>query len=134
MFAKSEKSSKAIDRPFDPKILRKARQLAKDYQIILQYADGEYYGRALEMPYVMADGPTPDACVAATRSAIATAVARAIETGETYPTPARENRRTEQLNIRITPEEKIMLEEAARSKGYRGISDFVRSTSLANIR
>ena len=34
----------------------------------------------------------------------------------------------------VTPEEKLLLEEAARSKGFRGVSDFVRSASLGSIR
>jgi uncharacterized protein (DUF1778 family) len=41
---------------------------------------------------------------------------------------------TEQINVRLTPEEKLLLEEMARSKGFRGISDFVRSASLANAK
>jgi uncharacterized protein (DUF1778 family) len=57
-----------------------------------------------------------------------------IESGQTPPAPASENKRTEQINVRLTPEEKLTLEEAARSKGYRGISDFVRSASLANTK
>ena len=133
--AKSKGSSKkAIDRPFDPALLKQARAIADGYQIILHFEDGLYYGRGLEMPTVMNHGKTPDQCVRATRDILTTAVAYMLETGQTPPSPASENKRTEQINVRLTPEEKLILEETARSKGFRGISDFVRSASLAGTK
>jgi predicted RNase H-like HicB family nuclease len=131
MSAKSKSSSKAVDRPFDRAVLKQARAIADKYQIILQFEDGEYYGRGLEMPYVMNDGKTPDACVRATRESLAVAVATLLEAGDVPPAPASEGKRTEQVNVRLTPEEKLLLEEAARSKGFRGLGDFVRSTALS---
>lgn len=135
MSAKPKKSSKnAIDRPFDPVLLNTARDIADSYQIILSFEDGEYYGRGLEMPHVMNDGKTPDECVAKTRDILTTAIAYLLENGEVPPSAASENKRSEQVNIRVTPEEKLLLEEAARNKGFRGVSDFVRSASLGSIR
>jgi predicted RNase H-like HicB family nuclease len=134
MSARSKKASKAVDRPFHHPILRRAREIAESYQIILQYEDGEYFGRALEMPTVMNDGKTPDECVKATREIITTAVAYLLERGESPPAPASENKRTEQINIRLTPEEKLLLEEKARTKGFRGVSDFVRAASLGSAK
>lgn len=133
MSGKSKKSSKAIDRPFNREILRRAEEIARAYQIIIHYEDGEYYGRGLELPNVMNDGRTPDECVRATREALVTAVAYLLEKGEIPPASATENRRSEQVNVRLTPEEKLLLEEAARRKGFRGISDFVRSASLSSV-
>lgn len=134
MSAKSAKSSKAIDRPFELGILKRAREIAGAYQIILNFEDGEYFGRGLELPLVMNDGKTPDECVRATRESFVTAIARMLECGETPPPPASENKRTEQINIRVSAEEKLLLEEAAKSKGFRGIGDFVRSTTLASVK
>ncbi len=134
MSGKSRKSSKTVDRPFHPAILRRAREIAQSYQIVIHFEDGEYYGRGLEMPHVMNDGKTPDECVKATREILTTAVAYLLENGQTPPAPASEHKRSEQINIRVTAEEKLLLEEAARNKGFRGISDFVRSTSLSNLR
>ena len=68
------------------------------------------------------------------REILTTAVAYMLEVGEVPPAAASENKRTEQINIRLTVEEKLLLEERARSKGFRGISDFVRSASLAGLR
>ena len=135
MSAKSKSSSKAsVDRPFDPAVLKRARAIAEQYQIILQFEDGEYYGRGLEMPYVMNDGKTPDACLRATRESLTIAVATLLEAGDVPPTPAREGKRTEQVNIRLTPEEKLLMEETARSRGFRGLGDFVRSTALSRAK
>jgi predicted RNase H-like HicB family nuclease len=132
---KSKRSSKkAIDHAFDPKLLKRARVIANDYHIILHFEDGVYYGRALEMPDVMNDGRTPDECVENTRDILTTVIAFHMEKGESVPSPASENKRTEQINVRLTPEEKLLLEETARSKGFRGISDFVRSASLAGAK
>ncbi len=121
------KSSRAIDRPFAKQILRRAAQVASRYQVIIKFEDGEYYGRGLELPLAMGDGKSPDECVASTRRAMAVCVATMLEDGETPPRPASEGRRTEQVNIRLTPEEKLLMEESARAKGFRGISDYVRS-------
>jgi predicted RNase H-like HicB family nuclease len=135
MSAKSKSSSKApIDRPFDQGVLQRARAIAEQYQIILQFEDGEYYGRGLEMPFVMNDGKTPDSCVRATRESLALAVATLLENDEAPPAPASEGKRTEQVNVRLTPEEKLLLEEAARNRGFRGLGDFVRSTALSRAK
>jgi len=124
-----------LDRPFAPHVLQRAREIAEQYAVILQ-PDPElgYLGRGLELPLVMDDGKTPDECIRKTREAFVAAVATMLETGHIPPAPATEQRRQEQVNIRLTAEEKLLLEEAARAKGFRGISDFVRSTTLASIR
>jgi predicted RNase H-like HicB family nuclease len=134
MSARSKNSSERLDRPFDKTILRRAREIANQYQIILHFEDGLYYGRGLELPTAMNHGRTPDECVRATRDILTTAVAYMIESRQTPPSPASENKRSEQINVRLTPEEKLLIEEAARAKGYRGVSDFVRSASLANAK
>jgi|SRR4051812_17530516 predicted RNase H-like HicB family nuclease len=126
-------SSKRIDRAFPRDVLRRARAIAARYQIVIQQEDDGYYGRGLEMPGVMNDGKTAADCVKATRESLISAVAYLLESGKTPPPPASEHRRSEQINIRLTPEERVMLEEAARRKGFRGVSDFVRNASLSNI-
>src|SRR5438067_1003426 len=102
-----------LDRPFDPVLLGKARQIAARYQIIIKHEDGEYYGRGLELPNVMEDGRTPDECVRKTREILTTAVAVMLEDGDAPPAPASEGVRTEQVNIRLTADEKLRLEESA---------------------
>lgn len=122
-----------LDRPFDPKVLERARAVANRYRIMLEAdEDVGFVGSAVEMPHVYADGRTPDACVAATREALAAVAANQMERGQTPPAPASQQRREEQVNVRLTAQEKMLLEEAARSKGFRGLSDFMRNAALSN--
>jgi len=132
MCAKSRKSAKpkAIDRPFDAHVLSKARPVARQYQVILeQQADG-WYGRGLELPQVMADGPTPTACIRNVREALCGAVALMLEQGQTPPAPARMGKRTCQMNIRLLAEERARLEAAAKRLGFSTMAEFVRTAAL----
>ena len=63
-----------------------------------------------------------------TREAMIGVVAYMLEQGQRPPEPAREGNRSVQINIRVTPEEKAVLE--SRSKGFRGLSDFIRVSVL----
>jgi predicted RNase H-like HicB family nuclease len=134
MSAKSKKSSKGIDRPFAADLLEQARALAGDYQVILAFEDGEWYGRGLELSHVYGDGKTPGQCVASTREALITAVATLLELGEKPPAPARSGQRTTQVNVRLTAEEKSLLEATAHRKGFNGLSDFIRAAAIESTR
>lgn len=132
MSAKSKKSSKeaAIDRPFDAEVLRRAREIASQYQIVIWHEDGKYYGQGLEYPEAMGEGKNPDACVESVREGMVAGLATMLEMGDPLPVPAREGVRRRQINIRISDEEKLRLETAAKQKGFVGISDYVRSQAL----
>jgi len=90
-----------------------------------------FFGRTVEMPFVMADGPTLQACAESTLEATTTTIATLLEKGEKPPAPAREGKRDQQVNIRLTAEEKLRLEEAARRDGFRSLSDFLRASGLS---
>src|SRR4051794_5120185 len=72
-------------RPFDPDTVALARSVADRYQLVLWQEDGEWYGRGLELPGIMADGATPDACVRELREALVYGVAHLMEIGESVP-------------------------------------------------
>ncbi|MEN6450193.1 MAG: hypothetical protein ABFC96_06865 [Thermoguttaceae bacterium] len=130
MCAKSKNAAKAIDRPFDPAILAKAAKIAGQYQVIVACEGGHWYGRGLELPGIHGDGKTVSRCVENTREALTAAVAYLIEEGQKPPTPATAQTRTTQVNVRLTAEEKVLLETAAKQKGFQGLSDFVRAAAL----
>lgn len=118
------------DAPFDEAVLEKARQIASGYQFVIRPSGTlGYVGRTLELPLVLADGGNPEECLKATMFAVETAVATMLENGQTPPVTT--SRRVEQINIRLTSEEKLLLEEECRRKGFRGLSDFVRTAALA---
>lgn len=101
------------------------------YRLIIQPAEGlGFIGRSMELPGVMAGGKTHEECVRATVGATETAVATLLEAGQPPPLPSSARKRTEQINIRLTPEEKIVLEEESQRRGFRGVSDFVRAAVL----
>jgi uncharacterized protein (DUF1778 family) len=53
-----------------------------------------------------------------------------LEMGRTPPTPSYKRRRNSQINVRVSAEEKIILDEAAQQRGFQGISDFLRAVAL----
>lgn len=126
------KRAKALDRPFEPAVLRRAQRTAKQYRLILE-PDEElgFVGHALELPNVFADGSTANECVRSVREALTAAVATMIEAGQRPPAPSAEGKRAMQINIRLTAHEKLQLEEMARQHGYRSVSDYLRATALA---
>lgn len=83
----------------------------------------------------MNDGKTPAECIENTVDILTSLVAYMLEEGKAPPTPnsVTENR-NQQVNVRLSSFERLVLEEAARSRGYRGISDFMRAATLASVR
>ncbi len=130
---RSKSRSAKPDRPFDAALLARAREVVDGYNLVIHREDGAYYGRALEMPGVMADGPTPAKCLQNTMEILVTSVATLLEAGRVPPLPASDERRDEQVNVRLTKLEKATFEDAARSRGFRGLSDFIRSAALSSI-
>jgi predicted RNase H-like HicB family nuclease len=114
-------------------VLRRARQIAEAYCILVRHEDGEYYGQALELPGVMNDGKTPAECLEKTLDIVTTTVATILERGEIPPLPASDQRRDEQVNVRLSKLEKLTFEEAARSRGFRGLADFMRSATMSSV-
>ncbi len=127
--AASKANAKRPDRAFDPAVWSEADRLVRQYQVILHCEDDHWYGRGLEFPKVFADGETADECVTETRKAMQGVVAFLIESGKSPPAPAREGTRHQQVNVRLTAEERLLFESAARRKGFAGLSDFFRSAA-----
>jgi predicted RNase H-like HicB family nuclease len=131
--AKSKNSLGKLDRSFGPDLLKRARQIAEQYRIVIKHADGEYYGQALELPGAMNDGKTPGECLQNTIDIVTTTIATMLESGQIPPLPASDERRDEQVNVRLSKLEKLTFEEAARSRGFRGVSDFMRAATLSSM-
>lgn len=132
--SKSRNSAKGIKRPFTAADLAEGRRLAEQYQVVVSSDEGHWYGRGLELPHVFGDGPSVEACIDNTREALAGAVAHLIETGGRPPASAKTGRRTEQVNVRLTVEEKLLLETSAKRDGFEGLSDFIRAAAIVATR
>ena len=124
-------AKKRADRPFDGAVWKKAVRLAREYRLILEPKKrGGYLASAVEFPTVLAEGRTPDECVESAKQALAVAAATMIESGRQPPTPASRRTRRLQINIRVSADEKFILEETAARLGFKGTSDFVRTAAL----
>jgi predicted RNase H-like HicB family nuclease len=119
---------------FPAAIWKAASKTASEYQIILNCEDGEWFGRGLELPNVFGDGTSAEECVKSTREALSSAVAFLLESGKTPPAPAQQGLRTQQVNIRLTAEERVLLEARAHNRGYTGLSDFIRAVVIESVR
>lgn len=85
-------------------------------------------------PNLFGDGATPAICIQHTREALTAAVAFLLEEDRMPPSPAKEKKRSTQVNVRLTAEEKAILESTARRKGFEGLSDFLRAAALESAR
>ena len=111
--------------------MRRAGKIVADYRIILERHERlGYIGSAVELPTVFADAKTPQKCYKAAQEALMVAVATMIECGQRPPQPASAGMRTEQVNVRLTAEEKLLFANAAMNLGFKGVSDFIRNSAL----
>jgi predicted RNase H-like HicB family nuclease len=124
------KSSKPKVTALKRQFVDQARAIAAQYQLVIWFEEGEYYGRGVELPYAFGEGSTVEECAASTREAFVTAVAGFLQEGQTPPAPAHEGKRDQQLNIRVSSQERLLLETKARQWGATGISEYVRAVAL----
>jgi len=118
------------DDPFDKKILARARRVVDEYRFAFWREDGRYVGQCVEMD-TLGVGNSVERCIAEARALAVTAVACMLESGKRPPLPARRQTRNVQVNIRLSPDEKRAIAEAASKGGFRGISDFLRIRGLS---
>jgi predicted RNase H-like HicB family nuclease len=135
---KSKTTSKAkgknLNKPFEQAILNKAHKRAAEYHIILEENSKlGYIGSCVELPNVYVDAETPEKCYEAAKEALTVAVATMLECGQRPPVPANAKKRTLQVNVRLTPEEKSLLSNASSILGFSGLSDFIRNSALEKV-
>jgi predicted RNase H-like HicB family nuclease len=123
-------SERAINRSFDPKIVRQARDIAEQFQVILRREGGEYIGRGLEFPNCYKDGKTASVCVRKIREMFGMVIATMLEDGE-VPAASRQRTPTEHVNVRLSIGEKLALDAPARRRGYAGLADYIRAAAIA---
>ena len=128
------KTMPKLTEAFGKEVLVKAKKLAAEYHITLEKNERlGFVGSSVELPNVYADGKTADDCYAATLEALTVAVATMLECGQRPPVPMDSRKRTLQVNIRLTPEEKSLLLHASSILGFSGVSDFIRNSALEKV-
>jgi predicted RNase H-like HicB family nuclease len=117
-----------------PAVLRRARQLLSRYSVeIKPDGDGGFLGACVELPGVIAEGDTMDACARDLSFAIETVLATYLIDGEQPPAPASREKRTEQVNVRFTRSEKELLSRESARQGFRGVGDLVRAEVIRSL-
>lgn len=76
-----------LRRPFDPKVMRRAKAVADKYRITLWREDGHWFAVGVEEPGTYGDGRTLAQCVRDVRDALSATVAHLIETNQQVVTP-----------------------------------------------
>ncbi|MGD9693678.1 MAG: type II toxin-antitoxin system HicB family antitoxin [Phycisphaerales bacterium] len=128
-------ASTSVDHPFAPDIWKSAAELASAYRLTFeQDPDVGFIGSSVELPTVFADGSTLAQCAKETLEALTTTIATLLEQGERPPAPASEGKREQQVNIRLTADERLRIEETARQEGFRSLSDYIRHAALRGVR
>ncbi|HEX8343076.1 MAG TPA: hypothetical protein VF624_19390 [Tepidisphaeraceae bacterium] len=123
----------AINRPFDPDVLRRALGIVEAYQYIVHFEDGDFYARPLGLFRTMNDGKTCEQAIEKGIAIATTVVAYMLEEGQIPRCrPAKTGQRASERAIVET--RKLVLEEAARARGFRGISDDMRTAALGGVR
>lgn len=123
-----------LGKAFDKTVLANAKEITDGYHIIVEKDDKlGYIASSVELPTVFADGKKEIECFRAIREALMGAVATMIEGGRKPPQSLSANKRTEQINIRLTAYEKILLTNKAMNLGFKGISDLVRNVVITKL-
>lgn len=122
---------KDLKKVLTPAVLRKSEKLVDGYKIVIEpHNESGFVGSAVEFPTAYAKGKTREECLKATKEVLTAAVATMMHLGGTPPAPASAQRRTAQVNVRLTPAEKDMMSRAATESGYKGLGDFLRAAAI----
>ncbi|MFN0010460.1 MAG: type II toxin-antitoxin system HicB family antitoxin [Phycisphaerales bacterium] len=122
-----------IDAPFAGPVLKRARALAEHYSVVVSSVPGGgggWLAKCVELPSAFATAPTSDEAVKAVRRPLTTLLATMLELGRPLPSPMTAGKRDAQVNVKLTPEERLVVEGAAKKQGFKGLSDFFRFAAL----
>jgi predicted RNase H-like HicB family nuclease len=121
------------NRPFEPAIARRAAELARLYQVIIQWDPVEncFAGRAVEIPGAVGFAQTESKCLEEVRGNIKAIVGFMLERGEKPPL-SDEPERTNQINVRFADYEKAAAEALAAASGL-SLSEHIRRAALKGV-
>ncbi len=132
--SRTKSKSKNLDKHISKSVLGSSEKIARAYHLILEEHERlGFTASCIEFPTVFADGKSANECVRGIRKALTYAVATMIESGDTPPESFVEKKRNLQVNIRLNYEEKTLLSSVSRSRGFKGLSDFIRTSVLDHI-
>ena len=111
--------------------LRRAEKIVDSYKIVIEPTGTlGYVGSAVEMPTGFGSGTTREECLRETRDILRVLVATMIDLGGAPPRSGARQRRTAQVNVRVSRTEKDLMQKAAAHLGFKGIGDFMRTKTM----
>ena len=114
-------------------LLSKARGFALRYRIILTPTDdGSFIANAMELPGIIIQEATLTKVVEELHNVLIEVIVRLLREGNAPPQPTA-GRRLEQVNVKLSLEERSLMESAARARGNRGVADYLRQLGLEHI-
>ncbi|MBL8759721.1 MAG: type II toxin-antitoxin system HicB family antitoxin [Phycisphaerae bacterium] len=123
-------SETVADGEFAPNTWRRAGEMAGLYSVVLSHADGEWMAKCVELPTVFVFGKTPEAAMKKIQEPLTVVIATLLEAERPVPAPMTEGKRDAQVNVKLTAEERFVVENAAKNRGFKGLSDFFRFAAL----
>src|SRR5579863_7154076 len=99
MKSKKRPEQDPLRKPFDRKVMERARKIAERYQIKIRPEDGRWFGVGVEEPGTYGDGRTLQQCMKDVRDALAATVAYLIEAGQPVVTPVVNQERSRRRKV-----------------------------------
>jgi predicted RNase H-like HicB family nuclease len=115
---------------FAADVWKRAGESANAYSIVVNKTDDGWMARCVEIPTVFVFAKTAESAMKKIHEPLTVLVATMIEAKRALPSPMSEGKREAQVNVKLTAEERLMVEGAAKSRGFKGISDFFRFAAL----
>jgi len=110
-----------------PVIIRKAKRMAGTYKIeVRPNRESGFVGTIPGFATIVGRGRTREECLRDAQEALVAGIATMLHHGGCPLKPTPIDRKTELLNIRITPEDKGLLTKAANQLGFKRLSEFIR--------
>ncbi len=110
-----------------------ARKLAREYKYTVWPEDGECWSRCVELPHCLGDGKDVESAIEAARETVVAGLAADLAAGMPAPHPAREGVRSEQVNVRLSADERATIEANAQRAGFKGMADYIRIMALGSV-
>lgn len=97
---------------------------------ILPLQTGGFTGFALQLPNVLANGPTRESCIAALRELLLVEVGHRLS--RDLPVPGHNRTEDATINLRLPAEQKVILQRLAQARGV-GLSELLRDALQRTI-
>lgn len=109
-----------------PELVQRARDIVQNYSMFISpHSKKGFRGRSVEFPEILVHAPDRASCLKKLEQVLTQVVLTVLKDGGTVPRPS-DGRMTEQLNFKLTFDQKLLVENLASQRGFSGLSEFIR--------